>query len=58
MDINFAIYFTAFLIVFFGWLSSHSASTVWAWKVWLGFFVVTDGLIWFAYACSVMADKQ
>lgn len=41
MSISGAIFFSAFLAVFFGWISSHAAS---AWKLWLGFFVFTDGL--------------
>lgn len=55
MSISGAIFFSAFLAVFFGWLSSHTAS---AWKLWLGFFVVTVGLTWFIYVSSVMADQQ
>lgn len=55
MSISGAIFFSAFLAVFFGWLSSQAESF---WKLWLGFFVFTDGLTWFIYVCSVMADQQ
>lgn len=58
MSLGGAIFFTAVLAVLLGWCASACRETEGAWKLWLVLFVVTVGLTWFIYFCSVMAAQQ